>query len=532
MSNITSLIKIEFGKFLSSFNTKSKKGNNNSIIYFAIVLLMIGISVACLYSFSFITMLKESEKDLSVSVALFAGLASMLIFVSSINQARGIYIGDDYDMLAALPIRKRDIVASKIIVFYAIEVTFSSIVLIPHAILLIAYGGELILGLMTILLAFFIPIVPIAIASLLSLALTMITARFRYGNFITIGLMLTYIIAVTVGGSLLGQVDKTQAGSIFSAMGDVIKWVNPSYAIFELSLTSSKLYLLLFIGVNLVTLVAIILLISLFFDRLHVLVSSIKMSKKYVRTDLKNKGETKLLLSLEFKRLLNSRLYFINGCMGAIMTIVSTILFLIPMQTSMKEIEPEQYYYVELLAFPIAITIITMVAGLASPSTCGISIEGKTFWIIKSSPVNLKKYLHVKLLFPMLLYIPSAIIASSLVLIFYHNDVMGIIMVYLIPVCYIILNTMIGLISNLHHIKLKWSNETEVVKNSAAVVIALFIDFGITLAIGTILIVFPLLVNPFLGYIIVLSLLVLAIIPCYLYLRKNFAKIINEYEDL
>ena len=128
----------------------------------------------------------ESGIPVETTIILFAALTSMLTFVSSINQSKSIYIGDDYDLLITLPLKKSHIVASKIITLYTIELLFSLAILIPNGIMLMVLAHDAVLMLISFMLAFLIPVVPIAIAALISLGLTLLTARFKHGNFINI----------------------------------------------------------------------------------------------------------------------------------------------------------------------------------------------------------------------------------------------------------------------------------------------------------------------------------------------------------
>ena len=121
MSNLLALVKIEFRKFLSSLTSGKKKARQTPLIYVLIGLGLLMIVLSVSYSFLIIFSYKEAGLDPSPSVGFFAGVVSLFIFMSSMSQARSIYIGEDYDMLTALPIRKRDIVASKVITLYAIS---------------------------------------------------------------------------------------------------------------------------------------------------------------------------------------------------------------------------------------------------------------------------------------------------------------------------------------------------------------------------------------------------------------------------
>ena len=536
MSNLGSLLKIEFGKFVSSFSNGRKK-RTRPLLYVVLGIVIFAIAISTGYSWIILHSFVSAGMDPAPAISFFAGVTSLLVFMSAINQARGIYIGDDYDLLSSLPIRKHDIVASKVIALYLTELGFAALIMIPHAVMLIAMTQNVALFLTALLLAFTLPIVPIAIAVVVSLFITMATARFRYANIVITVFYTAFIAGISLLGILTRNQGAEESAGAFASIGGILKWVNPGYAFIDLAFSTSYFYLFAYAGVSILTVGFVILLFSLCFDKLHDIVASISYKPRTVRLDLKNKKETKILMGLEFKRLMASRIYFINAMMGAIMAIVSTIIYFISMQNGINgasaESQEEVRFIIKLILIPVFVVVSSMVLGLVSPATCGISIEGKNFWIIKSSPIDYKKYMHVKLLFPMLVFIPAAIVASTIAIIFEHDVWWDVVFAYLIPIAYVVFNTLVGLIINLHHPKLKWNSETEVVKNSAAVIIGLLLDFGIITIVGVPLIVVPLFTHTSLWvYIGVLAAMILASVPCYLYLRKNFGKKIEAIEDL
>ena len=532
MSNLLKLTKIEFGKFISSFSIGNKKKNSPFFVIALIIgVLMMGASA--FYSWILLLAFKQSGSDPYPALTFFAGVASFAIFLSSINQARGIYIGDDYDMLASLPIRKRDIVASKILMLYLGEILFSVIILVPHGIMQLAFMGNATYFWISLLLTVFVPIVPVAIAVLVSLALALATSKFRFANLIILAFYVVLIAGISVLGVLARSSSSTQIMESFGAIGNILKWINPSYMLIEQFFLGNSLCLLWFILINIVVIIGTVSFMALLFDKLHALVCSVKLKSKYVPTQLKNRKESRLLLSLEFKRLINSRIYFLNSCMGVIMGIVATTITLFSMQNALKgnASSPEAVEMMNKLLLPIAVVVMITVFGVSNPACSAISIEGKTFWIIKSLPIDYRKYMWAKLIFPIIIFVPACLIASTIAIVFKHDDVGVVILTYLIPVFYAIFMIFFSLIINLRRYKLKWTSETEAVKNSSAVVITMLGNFGFTLVLGGATIALSVFFNPLYPLLGLLGIVVIAIIPCYLYLRKNFARKVEQIED-
>ena len=534
-SNLLMLIQIEIKKFFSGFNSKGRKARQTPILYVGLLILFFAILASAGYSFLIIFPFKNQGIDPSAAVSVFAGIASLLIFMSTMSQARSIYIGDDYDLLTTLPIRKRDIVISKISTLYGVELLFSLVIMLPHGIIHIIMGSDISLFFISLLLGFTLPIVPIAIGILLSLLVTMLTAKFKYGNTISTILYALIIVGFSAISMIVSNMKSDEmAANTFSNIGNIIKWVNPSFIFVELALFNNNLFILAYIGLNVVVAIGSVLFIALLFDKLHEIVTSTSMKKDYVRKDLKNKGEGRLLLSLEFKRLINSKLYFVNTIMGSLMAILGSSVFIFSFKTSMASVvDEEALVTMQILFIPIYIAIVCLIFGISAPTTGVINIEGKNFWLTKSLPTDYKKLLLAKLLFSWILTIPAALIISTVAVIISHDYIWDVIFAYIIPILFIILYSLIALIVAIHHPKLKWNSETEAIKNSVTVVISMLLGLGLSAVVGGIVITIAIVIPQYsyIAYIVTSLSLLTPSIPCFIYLYKYFGKRIDLIED-
>ena len=423
---------------------------------------------------------------------------------------------------------------SEIISMYSVELLFSLIIMVPHGVVMLILTHNISLFLIPLLLAFTLPIIPIAFAILLSILVTMLTAKFKAANMVFTILYTLIIVAISGMSMFINNMRNEQAVNSFTTMGNILKWINPSYAFIELALAGNKLFILAYVATNILVVIFSILFIVLAFDRLHEIVSSVSMKKNYVRKDLKNKGEGKLLLSLEFKRLANSKFYFANTVMGSIMAVLGSTVFIISFTQAFNGVtDVDALAVMKAMLIPMYIAICAMIIGLVNPTTACINIEGKNFWIIKSLPIDQKKYLRTKLFFSWILTLPAALIASTIAVIFYHDNLIDIVFAFVIPLIYSVLNSLIGLIIALHYPLLKWSNEQEAVKSSKTVTICLFINLGMATVIGTPLIVLSAIMPSYvwISYVAATVSLIIPLIPCSIYLHKHFAERIRLIED-
>ncbi len=531
-NNLLILFKIELQKFLCNFRTKGKKLHQNSIIYVGLLVGLFTIAIAALYSFLIIQPFTQYGLDSKGAISFFAGIVSMLTFISTMNQARSIYIGEDYNMLSSMPIRKKDIVASKILSLFCIELVFSTLIMIPHGVMQIILAHNIEAFLICLLLTITLPIVPLIISIFLTMLITLLTARFKYANYVFTTLYALVIIGIVVLTTFINMrnSDPQQTANTFSAIGGIMKWVNPSYYFVELSFYDNRLYLLIYVGIALISALITILFLSLGFDRLHEIVSSVSMKEKYVRKDLKLKSVKRTLFNLEFKRLGNSKIYLVNVLMGSIMTMVGTIIFTLTFVNAMNKSPLEAQAGMNFLSLPIIIAIMMAVVGLVNPSTVSINIEGKNFWLVKSLPIDLKTYLKTKIKFALVLTLPAVLIAQIFSVIFFHSNLISVIFLFVIPLSYSFMNCLLGLIFALKHPKLDWSNENEAVKSAASVVYGMLVHMGLVILFSVAVILFPILLPEYfyLGYVIVETLIIAILAIAVLYLKKNAKRLFDQ----
>ena len=531
MTNLWNLIKIEFSKSFSS--TKVKENRAKSYSFFAIVILVIilGIGLSSLYTFIYGNVFLEAGASLDPLVLIFATVASMLTLFSGINQARGIFIGKDYDMLSALPLKKAEIIASKVINLLLVELLYSSIILIPNGVVISLLTGDWFYLGNSFILAIFISFFPLVISLIFSFLTALISDRFKYGNFVAMALYILLFGGLMVFSFMISKSTSVEEQSnVIINMSGVIKWINPLTVFVELSLTDNYLFILAFIGINVVSLVVVILVFSLFFDKLHETISAMKSDYKYERKELKIKNELKALLGLEFRRLINSKMYFMNSIVGLIMTLIMTVfLGLTFSKYSPFGVNETIIGYVHDYAF-IGGTIVVFGLGITSPSAVGISMEGKNFWLVKTLPMNYKKYMWSKLLLSLILMVPVSLIASTIIVVFIQPDILSIVSLYVIPLLFVFFEVVLALLINLTFYKLRWSNEQEVVKSSSSVVLVMLIDFGLLIVMSGILAGVGIFIKP-LGIFLTIGLLAVASIIVYAILSHTFERKINNIEN-
>jgi ABC-2 type transport system permease protein len=131
---------------------------------------------------------------------------------------------------------------------------------------------------------------------------------------------------------------------------------------------------------------------------------------------------------------------------------------------------------------PIEIMILILVGfSLAMTYTPAISLslEGKNFWMMKSLPIQPKKVMYGKIIFNLCLMVPIALISIVLFGISLKISLVSQLVMMLLVVLFSLVISCFDAIVNLLTPKFNYVNDTEVVKQSAGALLAIFGGFAI-----------------------------------------------------
>ncbi|MBR1883977.1 MAG: hypothetical protein IJ809_03410 [Clostridia bacterium] len=162
---------------------------------------------------------------------------------------------------------------------------------------------------------------------------------------------------------------------------------------------------------------------------------------------------------------------------------------------------------------------------MSSITSSMVSLEGKSFNILKSMPVKSSTIIFSKIFAALLVIVPVILLGDVIIFARFNFSILDIIMTLFASVLLPLVSETIGIIINLKYPKMDAENDAEVVKQSISSMIAVFI--GMILTLVTLFGVFTLITLGFKSSIIVaLGVLVYLLIYLILllYLRKSSVK--------
>ncbi|MDD6672526.1 MAG: hypothetical protein PUE46_00845 [Eubacteriales bacterium] len=212
--------------------------------------------------------------------------------------------------------------------------------------------------------------------------------------------------------------------------------------------------------------------------------SSYVKSKKVKQAKIKASSLKSALLKKELKRFSTSTAYMMNCGLGLIIMPIVAILAFIKQDFlggMMTEISAESQYFSNMmfLAPVSAMCMICTLNGISSPS---ISLEGKNLWVLQSLPVSEKAVLEAKVNVHVLLNSIPAVISTAIMCVAFGLDILNIILSCCIVWMYIWFDARLGLILNLKHNNLEWTNEVVPIKQGVSVLFNMLIGTVISIA--------------------------------------------------
>lgn len=481
MMNVWRLTKIQL---LSSFGLNKALHARDAKEKRKLLLLSIGILVgmfmiaAASFGYSFgMALTFEQIGRMDLLLAIMMAAASMVGFFTTIYKASGVLFGyKDYDLVMSLPIRTSHVVASRVLMLYVMNLFFTLILMLPagavYAIKVSPGAAYYPFFLMTVL---FIPLLPIITATLVGAMISWISSRFRASRMIGLILTMVVIIGVMIGSFRIHG-DEQALADMSTQLADAIFKLYPLAAMYVDAVCSYQVgSLLLFIVISVLAFILFSTVLGTRYKAIHTGLTTSRTSSKYVMKTLKTSSPFRALYIKELRRYFSSSLYVLNTGIGMILLLVISIaLSFISSESLGQLIEiPQLSDYLGRMA-PLVVSLFVILSCTTSSS---ISLEGNNLWILKSSPVSPKSILLGKVAVNLTITIPITLLSCVMLMISLRMGWIDSLLLLVIPVLYACYSAMLGVIANLKFPKLEWTSEVAVIKQSASVLVSMFVGF-------------------------------------------------------
>ena len=484
MSNFFSLVKVQLlGLFgiNKKLNGKGKSGKGAITGVLSVLLIAACIVyVGYMYSEEYAVFLSAGGEIYKL-VPLMICIASIISFVFSFYASGTVLYGyKDYQLLSAMPVKNREIVLSKLAYMYVSDLVFNLLIIVPSLFVYGSHGGEITAGFIftTLALVLFSPLLMISFSVAIG-ALTAYISSFFRKKYIAQIIILGSVMIALFAFSFFSGYNAAEGGNMFSA---IIK-LYFVYAIAEAGMKNG-LYVLLFAVINAGAFAAVTVAVCFTYKKINTLVTSKRTLKNFRLKEYAGKSLFSALLTREAKRLFTCPIYVINSVIGVVMSVAFGVLYMILMIIFSRnglDLSVTENFTIFVPA------VFAFLFFMAPATACSVSLEGKTFWIIRTMPVDMKSVFNAKLVLSYIIYSITAVVSSLIVTLPLGYSAVTVLLVTFNALTAALFSSNLGLLFNLLLPKLEWENESEVVKRSAATfltVLAAFVFAGLFAFVG------------------------------------------------
>ena len=501
MSKIWILIRAQLINFFPINEMKepgNKKQSSIVIASFGIITLAIFFFVYNIITAKTLVQLGQQE----LIPAYMVSVSSFAILFLTIFYSNGILFGSrDMENLLSLPVKSSDIISSKFMFMYLLNFLIGLMFMLPGGIVWVLNGS---LNALQIILYFtsiiFVPLIPMCIAACMGIIIVVASSFFKRKN--VIALIFSFAMIGIIGYIAVSAMKSGNEDSIGIMLSKQITGLYPISGLF-VQHTNFSMYIGMGLFIAFSTAVFYIF-VKIFAMKYGLLNTLAKTTTRY--SDNKNSNNRKSVFFALYKKemglFLNSYMAVLNAGLGVILLCVFSIFLLFNSLQQIGEyagIENVNEYLSNFAPMCIASMFL-----LSCPAAFSISLEGKNVWILQSSPIRVKTILNSKIAVNLTLHLIGYIVSVFIFLLKLDMDIIQTISLIIVPICYSVFITVIGISLNKKFPNFEWESEMMIVKQSMPVIVSAII--------GMAALVIPILFHWFLHFSIVPTLLGVALI--------------------
>ena len=464
---------------------RNKKKSSIVIASFGIITLAI---FFCVYNIMTAkTLVQVGQQELIP--AYMVAVSSFSILFLTIFYSNGILFGSrDIETLLSLPLKSSDIISSKFMFMYLLNFLIGFIFMLPGGIVWVLNGS---LNVLQIILYFssmiFVPLIPMCIAACMGMIVVAVSSYFKRKN--VISLIFSFAMIGIIGYIAVSAMKSGNEDSIGIMLSKQITGLYPISGLF-LQHTNFPMYIGmgLFIAFSTAVFYIFVKIVAMKYGLLNTLA---KTTSRY-SDNKKSYNRKSIFLALykkEMGRFLSSYMAVLNAGLGVILLCVFSIFLLF---NSIEQIgESSGIENINEYLSNFAPLFIASMLSLSCPAASAISLEGKNIWILQSSPVKVKMILNSKIAVNLTLHLIGYMISIFAFTLKLDMNFIQVINLIIVPICYSIFITVIGISLNKKYPNYEWESEMMVVKQSMPVIVS-----GL---VGIIALITPILLNWFLN---------------------------------
>ncbi len=444
---------------------KNEKRKSGLVIGFCALCALVLLAFVCVYAVAFA---KMGLGGYLISLS-FALAALITLTFSLMRGAHILFAIKDFESLASLPLKKSDILISRLIVSYLVNIAFCAVVIIPCTAVAFVYNGfnaeiaaYALLGLIVC------PVIPLVIADVFGTLIMVVTMNFRYKAVLQTALYAILLVAIMACSFLVSSLGDTSANEIVSTIDGGLLYYPPAWLLQQSIAGNGFWWSLILLGASLAVAAAFTGVLSVVYFKINAKLVSNSDNGKFDAKRIKAGSPFAALYKNEMSRLLSSPAYLLNSTAGLILLIILSIgtIFFNPVDlmgsivgADAATISEIKYMFCAVVAFSVGLTI---------PSSAALSLEGSRRWIAFTLPVSPLKILLAKAFVGLSLSGTVGVACSAILTITLGMNALQVCLMFVTVISFSLFSSFFGIFINSKLPKYDWTNEGQVVKRGAA----------------------------------------------------------------
>ena len=479
---LKALLKKQFYEMTGVFAVSNKTGKRRQPAA------LVGLAVLAIYVVGAIGYMFWSIADLLCEPLITSGL-SWVYFALTGTFALGIscigsvfavknqlYEAKDNEQLLAMPIKPWQLLLSRMLGLYAFAFALAAVVFVPTVVrYFIAVRVTVLAVAFCSLITLLLPLISLAVCTLLGWVIALITSRVRAKNLLTTVVLILFLVGYFYAYSKFNEY-LTYILAHGAAIGAKIRvWLYPFWKM-GLAATGDGLAFCVFSAIALAV-------FALAYGVLSATFLSVVTTKrgearpKYTEKSQRQGSAFFALLRKETARLFKNPMLAMNCVLGSIMALILPVVLLVDKDflglMDFVEILGKQKTVLLLAAAACGVGATNLVA------SSSVSLEGDTIWLMKALPVSTRKVLTAKTALHIFVTgLPLCVFAGVV------GGVLGLSVVEIalaiaVVVTFTLFCGALGLVVNLLFPNLHWTNEVAAAKQGVSALLAMFSNIGV-----------------------------------------------------
>lgn len=495
MKKLLSLLKATMSQDMSLFRIKARNESRARKIVLPIVLaLLVMFSVG-----SYVAILAEKLAPSHLTyivLTIFIMVTSLLTIIEGVYKSQGIlFEARDNELLFSLPITQSKIFFIRIFKLITFQFLYNSLFMLPAIIVYAIYEKTNVsFYLISTVMLVLLPIIPTILGCIFGYIIKGLSAKFKARNimqvlFTSLILLGIFYVSFNMQGMVANIVQNAN-----SIQEIITKIYYPAGLYINLIQNFNILDLIILLAINIIPAIVFVYVASIFYFKINSKLGEKGNGNKKVgvakTTEKTYRVRTQLsgLIHKEMKRFFSSPVFMVNAGFGMVLMIAVTFALSInfdgminSMMQGMETEIPIPIGEIKNMMPKVFYGFVVFISCMTSITSSMISLEGKSFNITKSLPVETEKILLSKVLTSNILSIPIFLICDVIFFIAFKVAIIDIVFILLASIVMPTLTALIGILMNLKYPKMNATSDTEVVKQSMSSMLSVFMGMFVAI---------------------------------------------------